>query len=112
MDSTCVFCKIINNLIPSRIIAETDDVIVIQDIAPKAPVHYLIIPKIHIKDINSLNQEHADVAGKMLLMARDLSHKLSDSGSFRLIANNGADVGQSVFHLHFHFLSGKRFTDL
>ena len=110
-DQNCIFCKIINKQIPSKFIAETDDLIVIQDIAPKAPVHYLIIPKIHIKDIQSLDQAHAEVAGKMMLMAKQLSTHLSGSQAFRLIINNGADAGQSVFHLHFHFLSGKKMLD-
>lgn len=108
----CVFCKIIQKQIPSTLVLEDNDIIVIKDIAPKAPVHYLIIPKLHIKDIKSLEAQHTDLAGKILLTARDISNTLSDAGSFRLISNNGSDVGQSVFHLHFHFLSGKRFTDL
>ena len=108
----CVFCKIIAREIPADIVAEDEDVIVINDRAPKAPVHQLIIPKKHIHDLRRL--EHADAAliGKVALMAKKLAEKLSGSGSFRLVINNGADAGQSVFHLHFHFLSGKQMLDL
>lgn len=109
--SNCIFCKIINKEIPAAIIAENDDVIVIQDRAPKAPVHNLIIPKKHIENIKSLDENDAHIAAKMLLMAKELSARLSGSGAFRLIINNGADAGQSVFHLHYHFLSGKKMLD-
>ncbi len=107
----CIFCNVINKTLPAKVIAENDDIIVIQDIVPKAPVHYLIIPKQHIKDVQSLEEAHADVPIKMLLMAKQLSEHLSGSGAFRLIVNNGSDAGQSVFHLHFHFLSGKKMLD-
>lgn len=110
-DQNCIFCKIIAQQIPSKFIAENDDVVVIQDIAPKAPVHYLIIPKEHLKDVQSMDEAHANVAGKMMLMAKEISKKLSGSQAFRLIINNGPDAGQSVFHLHYHFLSGKRMLD-
>ena len=111
MASDCIFCKIISKKIPAQIIKETDDVLVIQDRMPKAPIHYLIIPKKHSESVADLHDEDAHLAGNILLMARDLSRGLSESPSFRLIANSGKDVGQSVFHTHFHFLSGKQFTD-
>lgn len=111
MLANCIFCKIIAKQIPSKIIAENDDILVIQDIAPKAPVHYLIMPKRHIHDVKSMDESNEYLAGKMLLMAKELGNKLSSSGAFRLITNNGSDAGQSVFHLHFHFLSGSKFTD-
>lgn len=111
MNRDCIFCKILTNQIPAKIIAQNDSVFVIQDIAPKAPVHYLIIPKKHICDVQSLDDQDASIASAILLMARDLSHKLSGSQAFRLIMNNGSDVGQSVFHMHCHFLSGKKMSD-
>ena len=111
MHNDCIFCKIIARQIPSKVIAETDEVIVIQDITPKAPVHYLIIPKQHIQNVADLSDASAHIPAQMLMMARDVSQKLSGSQAFRLIFNNGADAGQSVFHIHCHFLSGKKMLD-
>lgn len=112
MESNCIFCKIIAKQLPSRVIAETNDIIVIDNIAPKTPIHYLIIPKKHIADINALMPEEAPLVGEMVLMAKKLSENLpSGSQHFRLAVNNGVGAGQSVFHLHFHFLSGKTFLE-
>jgi histidine triad (HIT) family protein len=107
----CVFCKILAGQLPAKVISETNDIIVIDNIAPKAAIHYLIIPKKHVHDITALTQDDVTLAGDMLLMAKQLASNLSGSQAFRLIVNNGSDVGQSVFHLHFHFLAGQRFFD-
>jgi diadenosine tetraphosphate (Ap4A) HIT family hydrolase len=108
----CIFCKILSQEIPSTIIAQNELVIAIKDIAPKAPVHYLIIPKKHIRDIQSLEKEDASYAAAMLLMAQELSMQLPQGGAVKLVMNNGAQAGQSVFHLHCHFLSGKVMLEL
>jgi histidine triad (HIT) family protein len=111
MQNSCVFCKIIDRQLPATIIKETEDIIVIDNIAPKTPIHYLVIPKKHVKDINSLEKEDAELVGKMILITQELSSNLQESKDFRLVVNNGLDAGQSVFHLHFHFLAGQKFFD-
>ncbi len=109
---SCVFCNIIDGKIPANKIYENEHLIVIKDIAPKAPVHLLIIPKIHVPDVASLTEAQAPYAAAALLATAELKKQLAGSQSFRLITNTGADVGQSVFHVHFHFLSGKKMLDL
>jgi len=107
----CIFCKIIAREIPSEIILETETILVIKDINPKAPIHYLIIPKKHIPDIQSLDNDDFAIANDIFKAAQQLSLALPHSNAFRLVSNNGADIGQVVFHLHVHFLAGKRMSD-
>lgn len=103
---TCIFCKIIAGNMPSDIITETDDIIVIKDIYPKASIHYLIIPKKHICDMRSLTKEDDHLAASIFAVAQHLSSSLLDSSDFRLVTNNGPSAGQIIFHLHIHFLAG------
>ncbi|KKQ49213.1 MAG: Histidine triad (HIT) protein [candidate division TM6 bacterium GW2011_GWF2_38_10] len=110
-DSSCVFCKIIQGHIPAQVVKENDHVVAIKDRSPKAPVHLLLIPKIHIINVATMEDVHAEYAWYMLQMARDISKDLCQGRGFNLVMNNGADAGQSVFHLHMHFLSGKSITD-
>jgi len=110
-EEKCLFCDIVAGKLPATIIDQDDNVIVIKDINPKAPVHYLIIPKKHVRDIVSLEAETADLLGKIGLMAKKIAHEKLNDGAFRLIINNGPGAGQSVFHLHCHFLSGSKMTD-
>ncbi len=112
MSAECIFCKILNKELPATVVEESDDIIVIEDIAPKAPLHYLVIPKKHIYNVSKLEEEDAHLMGKMMLMAKKIAQKLPDPKAFGLIINNGAEAGQSVFHLHAHLVSGKKMTDL
>lgn len=105
--NNCIFCKIIEKTIPANVIQETDDLVVIEDIAPKAPIHYLIIPKKHVTDIQSLSADDHALAGNIIMMAYTIAHSLPKP-DFRLVVNSGKDAGQHVFHLHFHFLSGQK----
>ncbi len=111
MNQDCIFCKIIAKQIPSTVIHEDNDLLVIKDIAPKASTHFLIIPKKHLKDLRDFTQAERDLAAQMLFVANDLSKKYLDGGDFRLMINNGHNAGQRVFHSHIHFLAGKKLPE-
>lgn len=103
----CLFCKIINKEIPADFVYEDDLVVVFKDIAPKAEVHLLMVPKKHIHSTKELNDSHKD----LLLHIFETLPKVADSfnleSGFRTIVNTGEGGGQTVFHLHFHLLGGK-----
>lgn len=103
-ETNCIFCKIIARQIPSTIVAENDEIIVIKDINPKAPIHNLIIPKKHIPDIQSFTPEDMPLSQSMIAMAQELHKK--DKQDFRFVVNSGKNAGQVVFHVHMHYLSG------
>ena len=109
----CIFCKILNGEIPSNKVYEDDLVYAFHDIAPAAPVHILIIPKIHLSGMNEALPEHQALLGHILLTAQKLAKELglSESG-YRIINNCGENAGQTVFHMHFHLLGGDTFTRL
>lgn len=111
MADKSIFSKIIDREIPANIIDETDDLIVIEDIAPKAPIHYLIIPKKPIQDIQSFVDDDFRYAGKMFKMAKKLSREIPGAQDFRVQINSGKNAGQKVFHVHMHFLAGRVFSD-
>lgn len=103
----CIFCKIIDRQIPSTVVYEDDKVLAFNDINPVAPVHIIIIPKVHIANVNDLTAENAAVVGDIHLAAQKIAARLdiADKG-YRLINNCGADAGQTVFHLHYHLIGG------
>ena len=110
-DPNCIFCKIINKSIPSKIIHEDELAIAFDDIHPQAPIHTLIIPKKHIVNIIDINDSDRELIGHLFLIAKNVATKRNlDKSGFRLIINNGAGAGQSVFHIHVHLLAGRRFS--
>ncbi len=113
MDSAdCIFCKIINRELPGDIVFETKDILVIKDKFPKAPLHYLIMPKQHIKDISSLKPENYCLASRMMEVAQTLSQEIPEAASFKFVINNGYQAGQRIFHLHAHFVAGTGLGEL
>lgn len=104
----CVFCNIINKTIESKVLAETEDVIVIPDIMPKAPVHLLVISKAHVASVNDLDEAHKGLIGEMILAAQRAARAagVADSG-YKLVWNVGKDGGQVIPHIHVHVLGGK-----
>lgn len=107
-DPNCIFCKIVAGQIPSRKAYEDEDVLVFHDIHPWAPVHLLIIPKLHIATHADVTPEHERLLGKMLLLAPKLAKENGADNGFRTIINTGRDGGQEVYHLHLHVIGGPR----
>lgn len=107
----CLFCKIAKGEIPAKIIYQDDQVVVFDDINPQAAHHKIIIPKKHISTLNDLREEDKILAGHMMLTAAKLAKELgvADDG-YRVVTNCNAGAGQSVFHIHYHLLGGRRFS--
>lgn len=103
----CIFCMIIDRKIPSTVVYEDDRVMAFNDINPVAPVHVVIIPKVHIANVNALTPENAAIVADIHLAARKIAEKLGVAeNGYRLINNCGPDAGQTVFHLHYHLIGG------
>ena len=105
-----LFTKIINREIPADIVYEDDLCLAFNDISPQAPMHILIIPKKPIVKLADAENEDQQLLGHMLLKAGDIAKEQGHGESFRLVTNNGAGAGQSVFHLHIHILGGRPFN--
>lgn len=107
----CIFCKIIGGEIPSKKVFEDEQLLVIEDITPQAPLHLLIIPKKHFVNCLDMSGQDDGVVGYVFRKAGEISRQMGvDENGFRLVQNNGAGAGQSVFHIHFHLLAGRNFT--
>ncbi|MBF0378925.1 MAG: histidine triad nucleotide-binding protein [Desulfamplus sp.] len=107
MANDCIFCKIVAREIPSNFLYEDDYFIVIKDINPHAPIHLLIIPKIHIRSINDLKEQDKELVGNMFLVAKKMAKEqgVNESG-YKVGFNVEKGGGQEIFHLHLHLLGG------
>lgn len=106
--SDCIFCKIANGEIQAQIIYQDEDVVGFKDLNPQAPSHILIIPIKHIENLADAKEEDTLLLGKIQLAAAKIAKELGLK-DFRLVSNNGKGAGQSVFHLHYHLMGGRRF---
>jgi histidine triad (HIT) family protein len=104
----CLFCRITDGTVPSRKVYEDDLVLAFHDIDPKAPVHVLIIPKVHLGSVLEINPQHSSYLMAMCQAAREIAEMMELEDGFRLVVNTGADGGQTVDHLHMHLLGGRR----
>ncbi|MEM0950655.1 MAG: histidine triad nucleotide-binding protein [Cyanobacteria bacterium P01_H01_bin.74] len=103
-DENCLFCKIVVKKIPAAIVYETEEILAFNDIAPVAPTHILVIPKVHTQSL--AETESDELLGKVLSAVRDIAKKF-DIANYRTVINTGAEAGQSVFHLHLHLIAGR-----
>ena len=104
----CVFCGIINGEIPSNKVYEDDLVLAFRDINPESPVHILVVPKTHVSSCDSIDADNSFLISKIFEMIPQIAKKEGLSNGYRVITNVGEDGGQSVKHLHFHILGGKK----
>ncbi|MBO5285606.1 MAG: histidine triad nucleotide-binding protein [Clostridia bacterium] len=104
----CLFCKIIKGEIPSTKMYEDENMYIFKDIDPKAPKHYLCVPKSHFKLLSEMNDTQAEMLKACFKKIPELASILGLENGYRLVINQGDDAGQTVFHLHIHILAGKK----
>ena len=105
---SCLFCKIITGDIPSTKVYEDETVLAFRDIAPQAPTHILVIPKVHIPSVDGITAENSGVVAHIFQIIPQIAQAEGLTGGYRVVSNCGADAGQTVHHLHFHILGGKQ----
>jgi histidine triad (HIT) family protein len=111
MATDCLFCKIAEGTIPAQIVFQNDEIVAFRDIQPAAPTHILIIPRQHIVNMSEINDQNSALIGRLIQVAADLARaEQIEAGGYRLVSNIGSDGGQSVWHLHFHLLGGRKLT--
>ena len=107
----CIFCKIIAGEIPSAKVYEDENVFAFRDINPQAPTHILVVPKEHIESVAEINDSNSLIAARCLAAAAKIAAAEGLVNGYRVVSNCGGDAGQTVKHLHFHILGGRRMED-
>jgi histidine triad (HIT) family protein len=107
-DPNCIFCKIVAGQIPARKAYEDEQVLAFHDIHPWAPVHILIVPKLHVVSMVDVGPEHLDLLGRMMVLSSRLMKELGVNNGYRHVINTGPDGRQEVQHLHMHVMGGPR----
>lgn len=106
--SDCLFCKIISGEIPSQKVYEDDQCFAFKDIAPMAPVHFLVVPKAHFASAAEVTEKNEALVGHIYTVIAKLAKEMGFADGYRVVTNVGALAGQTVHHIHFHVLSGKQ----
>ncbi|MEN3013603.1 MAG: histidine triad nucleotide-binding protein [Endomicrobiia bacterium] len=106
----CIFCKIVKKEIKSEIVYEDENFVVFKDINPQAPVHLLVVPKLHIESISSLEIENKENIKDALFIIKKVAQEIGiTKDGYRVVINTGKNAGQEINHLHFHVLAGRKF---
>ena len=106
----CLFCKIAAGVIPSTKVYEDDQILAFRDIAPQAPTHILVIPKVHIGSVAEITAENAAVVSHIFEVIPAIAKAEGLENGYRIVSNCGDDAGQTVHHLHFHILGGRKLS--
>ena len=106
----CILCKIANGEVESKIVFSDEKIIAFKDLNPQAPTHILIVPKKHISSLSAVESADIELLGHIQYVASLIAKDLKIEDGFRLVTNNGRKAGQSVEHLHYHLLAGRRFN--
>ena len=105
MEENCIFCKIIRGDFNTEFVLENEYAVVFNDINPAAPVHMLVVPKLHVESLNELDNE--ELLGKLMMTVKEVTKKIG-LNSYKTLINTGKDAGQEVFHLHIHIMGDKK----
>jgi histidine triad (HIT) family protein len=107
-EQTCIFCRIARGEFNTELVAENPHAVAFRDLHPQAPVHILVVTRRHLSGLHALEPTDAELAASLLSLANEVARKEGLLGGYRVLTNDGPDAGQSVPHLHFHVLGGKK----